>query len=297
MTASTFGGPNVAQLQNDAVYSLPRYYISGLKIYSAAPTAATSIVVSPGAARDSNNILDMVVGLQNYAGIDLPAAQFQGYQPGLLVSSLVNGANGLDTGSIAASTQYAIYLIGDSRLYNPTAAVLSLTSNYPGPIMPKGYDSYRLIGFWATDGSKHFVYTNQKPQNLDGALTYYNVPAISVLSGGNATTFTAMDLTTNSALPTTTLQNIIVTLLVVFTPAAAGDVVQFRPTGSSATANIATIVGQAAGIAQTQYITVIAGVGSSKPEIDYLVTASGDSVSVSVAEWIGVSNSAYPALV
>ena len=290
-------GGQVPQIQNDAVYSLPRLYISGLWLSAAAPTAAASIVVAPGAARDMNNTLDMVVGLQNYAGIDLPPAQFQGYQPGLLVSSLVNGVNGLDTGAIAASTQYAVYLIGDSRLYNPTAAVLSLTSNYPGPLMPKGYDSYRLIGFWQTDGSKQFVYATHKPQNISGLLTYYNVPAVSVLSGGNATTFTAIDLTTNSAIPTTTLPNVIVTLLVVFTPAAIGDVVQFRPTGSAATSGLATIVGQAAGIAQTQYIQVIAGVGSSKPEIDYLVTSSSDAVSVSVAAWAGVSNSAYPALV
>ena len=289
-------GGAVPQSQNDAIYSLPHLYISGLQIYSAAPTGATSIVVAPGAARDSNNILDMVVGLQNYAGLDVPPLVFQNYQPGLLVNSLVNGANGLDTGTIAASTQYAVYLIGDSRLYNPTAAVLSLTSS-PFPTLPKGYDSYRLIGFWATDGSKHFVYTNQKPQNLSGSLTYFNVPAISVLSGGNATTFSAIDLTTNSALPTTTLQNIIVNLLVVFTPNAVGDVVQFRPTGSAATTNITTIVGIAAGIAQTQYVQMIAGVGSSKPEIDYLVTSSSDAVSVSVAAWQGVSNSAYPALV
>lgn len=286
-----------AAVQNDAVYSLPHLYLERLQIYSAAPTGATSIVVAPGAARDINNALDMVVGLANYAGNVLPAPQAVGYQAGLLVSSLVNGANGLDTGSIAASTQYAVYLIGDSRLLNPTAAMLSLTSNYPGPIMPKGYDSYRLIGFWATDASKHFVYSNVKPQNFAGAIAYFNVPAISVLSSGNATTFTAMDLTTNSALPTTTLQNIVVTLLVVFTPSAVGDVVQFRPTGSSATANLATITGVAAGVAQTQYIQVIAGVGSSKPEIDYLVSVSGDSVSVSVAEWVGVSNTAYPALV
>jgi hypothetical protein len=297
MSSSSFVIPNTAQIQNNAVYSLPHLYIQGLQLSAAAPTGATSIIVAPGSARDNNNNLDMVVGVQNYAGIDLPASQIQGYQPGLLVSSTVNGVNGLDTGTIAASTQYAVYLIGDSRLYNATAAMLSLTSNYPGPIMPKGYDSYRLIGFWETDGSSHFVYATHKPQNFGGALTYYNVPALSVLSGGNATSFTAMDLTTNSAIPTTTLQNLVVSLLVVFTPAAVGDVVQFRPTGSSATGNIATIAGQAAGIAQTQYIQVIAGVGSSKPEIDYLVTSSSDSVSVSVAAWVGASNTAYPALV
>lgn len=280
--------------QNDPIYSLPHLYISGLNI-SAAST--TIIAIAPGQARDSNDNIDMPVGFPNLQGTTLPVTQFQGYMPPILVSSVVNGVNGLDTGTIAASTQYAIYLIGDSRGYNPVAGILSLTSN-PGPIMPLGYDSFRLIGFWQTDGSSHFVYATHKPQNMVGAVTYYDVPPIAVLTGGNATTFTAIDLTTNAAIPTTTLPNVIVWLLVVFIPAAAGDVVQFRPTGSAATANVTTIVGIAAGIAQTQYIEVIAGVsGGSVPSIDYLVTSASDSVTVSVASWTGVSNTAYPALV
>lgn len=281
------------QIQNDAVYALPHLYISGLTI---APASTTLLSVAPGAARDQNNIMDMVVGLSNYFGNINPAVQIANYQPGLLINSAINGVNGLDTGTIAASTQYAVYLIGDSRNYNTTAAVISLTSQ-PAPVMPTGYDSYRLIGFIETDGSSHFVYATHKPQNIAGFLQYYNSPAIAVLTGGNATTFTAIDLTTSSAVPTTTLPNVIVGLLVVFTPAAAGDVVQFRPTGSSATSNIPTITGIAAGIAQTQYLVMIAGVGSSKPEIDYLVTSGSDAVTVSVASWGGVSNSAYPALV
>lgn len=281
------------QIQNETIYGLPHLYISGLSI---SPASTTLLSVAPGAARDSTNSIDMVVGLQNYFNNVNPVPQFQNFQPGLLINSALNGANGLDTGTIAASTQYAIYLIGDSRNYNNAAAVLSLTSNQ-APLLPSGYDSYRLIGFIETDGSSHFVYATHKPQNIAGLLQYYNSPAISVLSGGNATSFTAIDLTTNSAIPTTTLPNVIVSLLVVFTPAAAGDVVQFRPTGSSATGNLPTITGVTAGIAQTQYLQVIAGVGSSKPEIDYLVTSSSDAVSVSVASWAGVSNSAYPALV
>lgn len=286
----------IPQIQNETIYALPRLYIQGLQISAATPTAATVIAVAPGAARDSTNSIDMVVGLQNYFGIDNPAVAFDGFQAGLFINSAVNGANGLDTGTIAASTQYAIYLIGDSRNYHNTAAVLSLTSN-TAPLLPSGYDSYRLIGFWATNGSSNFVYATVKPQNIGGALAYFNSPGVSVLSGGTATSFTAIDLTTNSAIPTTTLQNIIVTLLVTFTPAAVGDTVQFRPTGSSATGGIPTITGTTAGFAQSQYIQVIAGVGSSKPEIDYKVTSGSDAVSVTVVEWIGVSNSAYPALV
>lgn len=284
------------QIQNETIYALPHLYVQGLQLSAATPTAATVIAVAPGAARDSTNSIDMVVGLQNYFGIDNPAQLFQNYQPGLFINSAINGVNGLDAGTIAASTQYAVYLIGDSRNYNNTAAVLSLTSNQ-APTLPAGYDSYRLIGFWATDASSHFVYATNKPQNIGGLLTYFNSPGIAVLTGGNATTFTAMDLTTGSAIPTTTLENIIVTLLVNFTPAAIGDTVQFRPTGSTATGNLPTITGTTAGFAQSQYIQVIAGVGSSKPEIDYKVTSASDAVTVSVVEWAGVSNTAYPALV
>lgn len=279
------------QVQNEAIYALPHLYITGLQISYASTTV---LGISPGAARDSTNSMDMVVGLQNYFGIVNPAPLFLNYQPGLFVNSAVNGVNGLDSGTIAASTQYAVYLIGDSRNYNNTGAVLSLTSNL-APFMPSGYDSYRLIGFTATDSLSHFVYATQKPQNIAGLLTYSYSSPQSVLSAGNATTFTAVDLST--PVKTTTLTNVIVTLLATFTPNAVGDVAQLRPTGSSATANLPTIVGVAANVAQTEYITMIAGVGASKPEIDYLVTSSSDSLSLSVVNWAGVSNSAYPALV
>lgn len=286
MSSSTF----IPTIQNNAVYALPHLYIQGLNIsiYS-----TTILAVAQGACRDQTNAVDLMVGEANLLGNVLPAPQFANYQPAILINSAINGANGLDTGTIAASTQYAIWIIGDSRQYMPTAAIMSLSSN-AFPILPLGYDSMRLIGFIETDGSSHFVYATHKPQNMVGALTYYVSPA-SVLSGGNATTFTAVDCST--PIPTTTLPNVIASLLVTFTPAAAGDVAQLRPTGSSATANLTTIVGAAAGIAQSQYIQLILGVGASKPEFDYLVTSSSDALSVSVVAWTGVSNTAYPALV
>jgi hypothetical protein len=120
------------QIQNETIYALPHLYVSGLQL---SPASTTLLAVAPGAARDSTNSIDMVVGLQNYFGIDNPALQYQGYQPGLLINSATTGVNALDAGTIAASTQYAVYLIGDSRNYNNTAAVLSLTSNI-APLMP-----------------------------------------------------------------------------------------------------------------------------------------------------------------
>ena len=280
------------QVQNDPILQLPNLEIFGLNISVASTTV---LAIAPGQTRDSSDSIDMPVSLPNLQGNTVPSVLFQNYTQPLLINSAVNGANGLDTGSLGASLQYSVWLIGDSRGYLPVAGLLSLTSSNLTPLMPSGYDSHRLIGFIQTDGSNHFVYATHKPQNMQGFVRYFNQPPLSVLSGGNATTFTAIDLTTNAAVPTTTLPNVIVGMIVVFTPLAAGDVVQFRPTGQTAAA--VTIVGVAAGVAQTQYVEMIAGVGSSKPEIDYLVTSASDSVSVTVASWGGVSNTAYPELV
>lgn len=280
------------QVQNDPIYSLPFLYIQGMNISYA---STTMIGIAPGQCRDSSDNIDMPIGYPNLQGNTNPATQFQNYIPGLLINSAVVGANGLDQGTIAASTQYSVHVIGDSRGYNQVAGLLTLTSA-PAPKLPAGYDSYRLIGFVATGASSTFVYATQKPQNYAASqLTYTLQPPVSVLSGGNATTYTAIDL--SGAIPTTTLQNVVARLLVTFIPAAANDVVSIRPTGSAATTNLNTIVGVTAGIAQSQYITVICGVGASKPEIDYLVTSASDAVSISVVSWSGVSNTAYPALV
>jgi hypothetical protein len=277
------------QVQNDPIYSLPHLYISGLSISVA---STTLLAVAPGQARDANDNIDMPVGFPDLQGNTNPAIQFQGYMPPLFINSAINGANGLDAGTIAASTQYAIYLIGDSRGYNQVAAVLSLTSN-PFPLLPFGYDSYRLLGFIETDGSSHFVYATHEPQQMASAVAYYLQPPVSVLSGGASTTFAGVDL--NSAVPSGTLPNVIVELLVTFIPAAVGDTVVIRPTGSAATTGLVTITGFVAGIAQSQYIQVIAGVnGSSHASIDYEVTSASDAVSMSVVGWTGAPHVAYP---
>lgn len=293
MATNNNAGGGVSQVQNDPILSLPHLYISGLNISVASTTV---LAIAPGQARDWNDNIDMPVSFPDLQGNTNPPVLFQGYKQPLLINSAVNGVNGLDTGSLGASLQYSVWLIGDSRGYHPVAGLLSLTSSNFAPLMPNGYDSRRLLGFIETDGSNHFVYATHKPQNMAGFVQYFNQPPISVLSGGNATSFTAIDLTGSSAVPTTTLPNVIVGLIVTFIPLAAGDVVEFRPTGQTTGVSV-TITGAAAGVAQTQYVEMIAGVGSSKPEIDYLVTSASDAVSVSVAMWGGVSNTAYPALV
>lgn len=279
------------QIQNDPIYQLPHLYIDGLNISVASTTV---LAIAPGQARDSTDNIDMPVSFPNLQGVVNPPILFSNYYQPLFINSAVNGANGLDSGSLIASMDYAVYLIGDSRGYNPVAGLISLTSN-AAPLLPLGYDSYRLIGFAVTDGSVHFVASSTNPLNWRNARAYYLSPAVSVLSGGNATTFTDIDL--NTPVPTGTARDVLVFLLVTFIPAAIGDTVQFRPDneGTPQTAGLPTIVGIAAGVAQTQYIAVFAGVnGSSHAGIDYKVSVSGDSVSVSVVGYAYVPTSYVP---
>jgi len=263
------------QIQNDPIYSLPYLYIQGMNLSVA---STTLLAIAPGQCRDSNDVIDMPIGYPNLQGTTNPPTLFQGYIPPLYVNTAINGANGLDSGTIAASTQYAVYVIGDSRGNNQVAGLLSLTSN-AYPLVPTGYDSLRLIGFVATDSSSHLLATSLL--NSSKLRAFYLQPPVSVLSAGTATTFTAIDL--SGAIPTTTDLNVIAYLYVVFIPAAAGDLAELRPTGSTATTGLTTITGAAAGVPQSQYVQVICGVGSSKPEIDYLVSSSSDSLTISVA--------------
>lgn len=269
------------QIQNDPVYSLPHLYISGLNISVASNTV---IAIAPGQARDSQDNIDMPVGFPNLQGnVNPPALNNLPMVP-LFVNSAVVGANGLDTGTLAASTVYAIYLIGDSRGYKNVAGLLSLYSN-AFPIMPNGYDSYRLLGFVQTNGSTHFVAADVV--NQVNAKAFYLKPEVSVLSGGNSTTFAAIDL--SAAVPGAAVTSPAVSIAILdvqFTPAAIGDVVQFRPGNSTATANLVTVVGVAANVPQQQYVQVVMDAVAGDATVDYLVTSSSDSVNVLVFGYI-----------
>src|SRR5690606_10372794 len=61
--------------------------------------------------------------------------------------------NALDTGTIAASTLYYVYAIGDSTEFRPNGCLLSLSASQP--TLPFGYDMYRRIGAISIDSGSH----------------------------------------------------------------------------------------------------------------------------------------------
>lgn len=243
-------------IQNVPVETLPFLYISGMNLSVASTTV---LAIAPGQCRDSTDILDIP------------------YAAAFYINSAVVGAGGLDTGVLAASTNYAVWAIADSTGKKLPSALISLWSNQ-APLMPLGYDSRRLIGMNTTSAGTAFQ--SATILNASSSRGFFLQPAVSVLSGGNATSFTAIDLST--AIPTTTAPFVIALATVTFIPAAKGDTLQFRPTGSTATANLVTITGRVAGVAQTDTVILHCGVASSKPEVDYKVSVSGDAASVSI---------------
>jgi hypothetical protein len=264
------------QIQSDPIYSLPHLYVSGLTVsvpvLVGGGATSTLLAIAPGQARDMNDNIDMPVGFPNLQGNTFPAPLF--------INSAVNGVNGLDQGTLAASSIYLVWLIGDSRGYNQVAGLVSLASNAQ-PLLPLGYDSMRLLASVQTTAGS--VFNVDTVLSYADAIVHYLQPNISVLAGGNATTFTAINMST--AIPNTA-ENGIALLTVNFTPAAAGDTAQFRWTGSTATTGLVTVTGVSAGVPQQNLIQVVYDVVGGNAEIDYKVSSASDSLSVLVNGYI-----------
>ena len=112
------------------------------------------------------------VALYNNAG-----GYFTASSVNVSLSINTSGANGLDTGAVAASTWYYVYVI-----YNPTttttAGLFSLSST--APTLPSGYTFFARVGAVRTDssGSKYLLNT----------LQYGNEVTYIVTAGSNSTT-------------------------------------------------------------------------------------------------------------
>jgi hypothetical protein len=173
----------VAQVQSDSIYPvIPYIYKVGFLLFKTSFGATTVLTVGSGRCRDSNNLVDMVL------------------DSSVSLNGGINGVNGLDAGSMAANTMYGVYAIADSRNNHPTGALLSTSIN-SNPVMPVGYDSLRLVGYWATGADGSFLegyYGIGSTNVLD--FTYRN-PQPTSITAGAATTYTEIQL--SSLVPST----------------------------------------------------------------------------------------------
>lgn len=231
------------------VQNAANLYVDGLEL---SWTSDEVIAIAAGAARDSTNTNDIIV------------------DSALAVSNIVSGAGGLDTGSVAASTMYAVYVIGNSLGNETPVGLLSLASS-SAPTLPTNYDMYRRVGYVLTDGSSDnllfWQYGNDKERVM-----YYDV-GISELSAGSSATYAAIDLA--SSVPPLATR---VIMDVAYTPNGATDVAEFLPFGSSATNGVVRFGYGVAG-AQVGQAVIPCELDSSVPKIQYKVTA-GDALTL-----------------
>lgn len=121
--------------------------IYGLTLSNDGTSPNTKIDIASGKARDIGDTVNMV----------LTSTLIKDISSSWAVGS---GNGGMDTGSVAASTWYHVWLIRRSD----TGVVDALYSTSPSsPTMPANYDSKRRIGAVKTDGTSHILAFFQAP--------------------------------------------------------------------------------------------------------------------------------------
>lgn len=120
--------------------SMPKNHIAGL-ITSNDTDTEHDINITAGEARDATDAVDITLASEITKRIDA------GWAVG-------NDAGGIDTGAVAASTLYAVWLIKRSD----TAVVDALFSlSFTAPTTPANYDYERLIGYVVTNSSSNII--------------------------------------------------------------------------------------------------------------------------------------------
>lgn len=243
--------------QLDPIVNAASLYVNGLAISNNATTPNTKVDVAAGQCRDSNNMIDMLLG--DYLS--------QGYgtaNAATTINAAVNGANGLDTGSLANNSFYYVYVIGDSSSKNATAAMLSLSAT--APTLPFGYDSIRLIGAVKTDGSAHFLLFYQTGVGSSRFFQWDAPIAVTVTSSGTSATYSAMDLSTG--VPASNYGS--AQMYAIWDPNAAGDILNFTPSGATGDYVVNTAITTAI---QDLLFVIKPLTVSSVPKVSYKISA------------------------
>lgn len=238
-------------MPNTQIGLLPLLYVNGLIISNNATTPNTKLDISAGQARcgieNSPNLVDVIL------------------ESGVTIDTAVIGANGIDTGALAASTWYYPYLIGSST--NQVAAAAILSTSATAPAMPEGYDVFKKLGFALTDGSVHFLKFNVAGNG--NLRQHFWDDSIKVANDLTSATLAAIDLST--AVPP--VQNTPVYFQDEFTPATAGDYVSYVAGDSTATVGARTY-GSVAAKANGGQHKLISRLASSVAKIKYINSAA-----------------------
>lgn len=259
-------------------------YVYGLDV---SWVSTTALSIAAGAARDNSNINDII----------LPSAAS--------ISSAVNGVGGLDTGTIAASTFYSVYVIGSSLSANPETNIATQVSTIGGttlngtvltqttvatpastvdnnfqpaglislsatqPVLPEGYDMFRRVGYVLTDGASHFLAFLYSGYGNSRTM-WYDV-GIQVLNAGASAAYANVSLAV--AVPAIS-PSINVLFDTIITPTGAGNSVSLKPFGSASVNGYAIMSGDVAAVAHEDTIMCPAKLNAGVATVSYKVTGT-----------------------
>lgn len=253
---------------NTPITNARQYYINGLKL---AYVTTTTLTVSAGKCSNSTNLNDISVGLPlNVAATQTGTEPVAAGTGAVTIDGATTGAGGLDTGSLAASTFYAVYAIADSNGLNDGSACIS--ANLTSPLLPAGYDMFFRIGFVKTDGSSHFLPFRQDGCGLDRWM-YYDAPIATGVTAGSSATYASVDCSASLPSSTPTL----VSFYCTFTPTGTNDKLILAPGTSTSTLGYAVLSGTGAAVAGN----LICPTDSPNTDaVDYKVTGSATAINV-----------------
>jgi len=223
------------------------YYIYGLNCTLNGTTPNTKLDLGVGACSDSTDIIDMVLSTA------------------VTIDTAVVGALGIDTGTLGASSFYYVHVIGDSSGFNPTSAMISLSKT--APVLPYGYDSFRVVDIKKTDGSSHFLLSYTEGAYGDRKFVY-DAPIAALTATANSS-YTACALTT--VVPPLAISTVSFTATIV--AATAGDIACIRPTGG--TGDGVSISAQVVTVPMIADIECLSFTSGGVSSIDYKVASTG----------------------
>lgn len=147
----------MAQIKTWYLQAFPNH-ISGLTLSNSGTDGDHDIDITTGAAMDTTGVEILE---QTTAGLTkrIDAAWAVG-----------DGNGGIDTGTVAASTMYAVWLISDVT-NNVVDALFSTSFTWSGVTKPSGYTLGQLIGAVSTDGS-----ANIRAFTMSGDYIRYHTP-------------------------------------------------------------------------------------------------------------------------
>jgi hypothetical protein len=229
-------------------------YVSNLQLVY---VDTTHLNILPGAARDYTNTNDIILNSQ------------------ITIDIQKSGVNGIDKGTTDFASTYAVYLIGDSRGYKPTAGIISL--NLTAPQLPADYDMSRRIGWIVTDISVPLKMLKFYQYGTDATRSYYYDIGINglnqIILGGNDTTYTEVTLT--PIVPPINTQSF---CRIQYAQSAPGNSCQFLQFGASdSLGNIS--ISSGAAVTSWQTVEIPSSLDGGTSAFKYRV-GTGDNVNV-----------------